>query len=107
MRRNLDPARINSYNKFLATLDKIDDLKFKEQIQNTPSNLSSTSSVKSQIDKIIELINYNFNLNNIDSSNFTGQTQNDVIMSYITPNDPDKYVDFFDKKLIIRWLNPK
>jgi len=98
----IDPMRINNYNNFLCTLDnsikkpKLQEIKQIKQILRTDEN------IKNEIDKIIENINNNFSLNNISSSNFTGQTQNDISMSNIEPNDPNKYIDFINKNLNIK-----
>jgi len=90
----MDPMRINNYNKFLATLDK----SIKEQkSQEIKQTLETDKNIKNEIDKIIENINNNFSLNNISSSNFTGQTQNDISMSHIELNDPNKYIDYLNK----------
>jgi SpoVK/Ycf46/Vps4 family AAA+-type ATPase len=43
------------------------------------------------LDKIIENINNNYNINNISSANFTGQTTNDIFMTQINIDDPNEY----------------
>lgn len=106
-KRNLsDPMRINNYNKFLSTLDNIN--KKENKFEEMKRTLNTEESIKGEIDKIIENINNKFTLNNISSSNFSGQTQNDIIFSHIEPNDPNKYIDFLNKNLNIKIykLNP-
>ena len=99
----LDPTRINNYNKFLLTLDNNNQKEPK--IEEIKRVLNTEESIKNEIDKIIENINNNFSLN-ISSSNFTGQTQNDLTISHIEPNDPNKYIDFLNKKLSIKIYKP-
>lgn len=96
----LDPMRINNYNKFLNTLDNSN--KKETKLEEIKRIMPDENSIKSEIDKIIETINNNFKINNIASSNFTGQTQNDIVISHIEPNDPNKYVDFLNKDLNIK-----
>jgi len=88
----LDPMRIHNYNKFLSTLDNTYK-PIKEEIANTKDD------IKNIIDQIIKRVNNDYNLNNISSPSFTGQTQNDTC---IIPNDPNKYIDEFNKKLTIK-----
>jgi hypothetical protein len=87
----LDPVRISNYNKFLTTLDNKNkkEIRF-EQIKRT---MNDEEIIKKEIDKIIDTINNNFN-NNISSSNFTGQTQNDISISHIENNDPNVYINY-------------
>jgi len=102
-----DPIRINNYNKFLTTLDNSNlnpprkETKFEEIRRNMPDE----DSIQTEIDKIIENINNNFNLNNISSSNFTGQNSNDIASSYLEPNDPNLYVNYLNKNLNIKIYN--
>jgi len=99
----LDPMRINNYNKFLSTLDNTNKKETKlEEIKKT---LNTEESIKKEIDKIIENINNNFTLNDMSSPNFTGQTNNDIY----EPIDPNKYIDFLNKGLNIKIykLTPK
>ena len=98
----LDPMRINNYNKFLSSLDNTNSPKKETKLEELKTTLNTDESIKNQIDKIIEKINNNFSLNNISSSNFTGQTQNDIAMSHIQPNDPNKYIDYLNKNLNIK-----
>jgi SpoVK/Ycf46/Vps4 family AAA+-type ATPase len=121
-RNYLDPVRINNYNKFISTLDNTANNTANNNTNNTPDNsininnilrreskldeikrtLATEESIKNEIDKIIENINKNFTLNDISSSNFTGQSQNDIQMSHIETNDPNKYIDFLNKGLNIK-----
>ena len=96
----LDPAKINNYNKFLSTLDNSN--KKETKLEEIKRIMKDEESIKKEIDKIIETINNNFKINNLVSPNFTGQSQNDITMSYIQPEDPNKYVDFLNKDLNIK-----
>ena len=91
----LDPVRINNYNKFLTTLDNKQESKM-EEIKQT---INDEESIKKEIDKIIDTINTKFNINNMSSPSFTGQTQNDRSLFYAEPNDPNAYIDFLNKNL--------
>jgi SpoVK/Ycf46/Vps4 family AAA+-type ATPase len=98
----LDPNRINNYNKFLSTLDNNNPPKKETKLEEIRRNMPDEDSIKREIDKIIDNINNNFSLNNISSSNFTGQNNNDIVTSYLEPNDPNKYVDYLNKNLNIK-----
>jgi len=105
-RRLLDPKRIDNYNKFLSTLDNnLNNQQKENKLDEIKEKLNNEESIKNEIDKIIDSINKNFSLNNISSSNFTGQTQNDIAMSNIEPNDPNKYIDYLNNNLYK--LSPK
>ena len=102
-RKNMmDPMRINNYNKFLTTLDNSKNTIKEPNLQEITQTLNTEENIKNKIDKIIKKINNDFNLNNMSSSNFTGQSQNDVYMSHIVPNDPNKYIDYLNKNLNIQ-----
>ena len=94
----LDPVRINNYNKFLTTLDNKQESKM-EEIKQT---INDEESIKKEIDKIIHTINTKFNINNMSSPSFTGQTQNDRSLFYAEPNDPNAYIDFLNKNLNLK-----
>lgn len=99
-RKNMiDPMRINNYNKFLTTLDNSKNQIKETNLQEIKHTSDIEENIKNEIDKIIEKINNNFSLNNMSSSNFTGQTQNDISMSHIEPDDPNKYIDYLNKNL--------
>jgi SpoVK/Ycf46/Vps4 family AAA+-type ATPase len=103
-----DPTRIDNYNKFLTTLDNPPrkESKFDEIRRKMPDE----DSTKREIDKILENIHKIFNLNNMSSSNFTGQTNNDIASFFIEPNDPNVYVNYLNKNLnikIYKALTPK
>lgn len=88
---------IDNYNKFLMTLDNLEK---KEKIfEDVKPNNSHNEGVKSNIEKIIENIHKNFNLNNFSSSNFTGQSNDDIVSSFLDPNDPNLYVNYLNKNL--------
>jgi len=105
-RNIMDPMRIHNYNKILTTLDNSNKPIKETKLQEIRRTLNTEESIKNEIDKIIEKINNNFSLNNISSSNFTGQTQNDISMSHIEPNDPNKYIDYLNKNLNIKIYKP-
>ena len=105
-RNIMDPMRIHNYNKFLTTLDNSNKPIKETKLQEIRRTLNTEESIKNEIDKIIEKINNNFSLNNISSSNFTGQTQNDISMSHIEPNNPNKYIDYLNKNLNIKNYKP-
>lgn len=98
----LDPMKINNYNKFLTTLDNMNIPKKETKLEEIKRKLYTEQDIKKEIEEIIEKINNNFSLKNISSSNFTGQTQNDILMSYIEPNDPNKYIDYLNNNLNIK-----
>lgn len=108
-RNQTDPMRINNYNKFLITLDNTNTPKKENKLEETKRTLNTENNIKNEIQKIIEKIDNNFNLNNISSPSFTGQTQNDIARSYIEPNDPNKYIGYLNKNLNIKIykLTPK
>ena len=72
-RKKIDPMRVNTYNKFLTTLDK------------QPRCKKDDTSFTKEIDKIIEKINQKYIENNHSSVHFTGYSLfND---SWNNPND--------------------
>jgi SpoVK/Ycf46/Vps4 family AAA+-type ATPase len=98
-----NPSRIDNYNKFLTTLDNgnLNIPKKESKLDEIKKTLKDEESIKKEIDKIIDSINNNFNLNNISSSNFTGQNplRDNIISSHLEPNDPNKYIDYLNKNL--------
>jgi len=98
----LDPTRVNNYNKFLSTLDKNNSPKKETKLEEIRRNMPDEDSIRREIDKIIDNINNNFSLNNMSSSNFTGQNKNDIVSSYLEPNDPNKYIDYLNKNLNVK-----
>jgi SpoVK/Ycf46/Vps4 family AAA+-type ATPase len=96
----LDPTRINNYNRFLTTLDRNATLLHTDKtldINNHSSNNDNENEVKKTLDLLIEKIKTNFKLNDYNSSNFTGQTNNDIIMSNIALEDPNYYKYILNK----------
>jgi len=82
--KSLNPSNISRYNIFLSTLDQ----KFEKKIQEKFIVPSNEEDMKKQIDKMIEKLENDFTENNMSSSNFTGQTQDDIKMSKLqNPND--------------------
>lgn len=99
-----NPTRINNYNKFLSTLDNIySDISKQTNMDDVTITDEKTS--KETIDKDIQHYNNQFTLNKLSSINFTGQTQNDIKCSFIQPNDPNLYVDLFNKNYGIKTNN--
>lgn len=107
-KRILDPVRINNYNKFLSTLDNNNNNNFKKEskLEEMKRTLNTEEDIKNEIDIIIERIVKNFSLNNMSTPNFTGQTNNDIAMSHIEPDDPNNYVDFLNKNLNVKFYKP-
>jgi SpoVK/Ycf46/Vps4 family AAA+-type ATPase len=110
-RNIIDPTRVNNYNKFLTTLDNNinninninnNNLKKETKLEEIKRTLNTEENIRNEIEKIIESINNNFKISDISSSNFTGQNQNDITMSHIEPNDPNKYIDYLNKNLNIK-----
>lgn len=106
-RNKMDPTRINNYNNFLSTLDQKPTLNGDEKnvIKILSENFTNSKVVndkivnnKDNIDKFIDKINTNFNITNISSSKFTGQTPNDICC--INNFDPNYYRDIKNDKLI-------
>jgi SpoVK/Ycf46/Vps4 family AAA+-type ATPase len=105
--KNLDPMQINNFNKFLKTLDNNNNnLKKESKLNEIKRTLNTEEDIKNEIDIIIERITNNFNLNNMSTTNFTGQSINDMTTSYIEPNNPNKYVDFLNKNLNVQFYKP-
>lgn len=107
---NRSPKLIDNYNKFLITLDNsakketlldnVEQNKQQDEIEKIFENIhKQDESIKSEIEKLIEDIHKNFNLNNLSSTNFTGQTNNDVVLSFLDKNDPNLYIDHLNKNL--------
>ena len=90
LRKNkMDPSRINNYNKFLITLDKSEVIK--PEIINDPVSIGKTEQMKSALEKIIEKITKSYDENGHNSSNFTGQTTNDILSMDMDIDDPNEY----------------
>jgi SpoVK/Ycf46/Vps4 family AAA+-type ATPase len=101
----MNPTRINNYNKFLMTLDNknLNPPKKESKFEEIRRNMPDDDSVKREIDIIIENINKNFNITDMSSRNFTGQTSSDLGSSFMEPNDPNLYVNFLNKDLNIKF----
>ena len=89
-KNKMDPTRINNYNKFLSTLDHKSKLNDNEKnaikiLSEKFKNSKVENDIKDDIDKFIDKIN----TTNILTSNFTGQTSND--MSCVNNIDPNYY----------------
>ena len=94
LRKNkMDPLRINNYNKFLITLDKSEIITDIGKLENPNESISigKTEQMKSALDKIIEKITNSFDENGHNSSNFTGQTTNDILSMDMDIDDPNEY----------------
>ena len=92
--KQLKPIKINNYNQFLSTLDN----KFTNKSEKEKEK-EKEKDMKKIIDKIIENLVFDF------TPNFTGQTQNDIIMSSNNINDPNEYR--YEDKMINVSLNKK
>ena len=107
LRKNkMDPLRINNYNKFLITLDKSEVINtevinpkiINEYPINQPTSIGKTDQIKSILEKIIDKINNNYNENRHNSSNFTGQTTNDILNMDMDIDDPNEYKESINGK---------
>jgi SpoVK/Ycf46/Vps4 family AAA+-type ATPase len=105
-KNKMDPTRINNYNKFLSTLDQKSNLneneknaikilseKFKDSTVKE-SDIKKETDIKIELDKIIDRID----ISNVSSSNFTGQTPNDICC--VKNADPNYYRDINNHKII-------
>jgi SpoVK/Ycf46/Vps4 family AAA+-type ATPase len=98
LRKNkMDPSRINNYNKFLITLDKSEIIKH-EVINEDPLSIGKTEQLKSALEKIIDKITKNYDENGHNSSNFNGQTTNDVLNMDMDIDDPNEYKESINEK---------
>jgi SpoVK/Ycf46/Vps4 family AAA+-type ATPase len=93
---SVDPSRIYRYNKFLSTLDQKNNTILKQNNTNILENTPETE-IKKQLEEIIEKINEKFKQNNYSSTQFTGQTNNDIIMTNINIIDPNLSDDITNK----------
>jgi SpoVK/Ycf46/Vps4 family AAA+-type ATPase len=107
LRKNkMDPSRINNYNKFLITLDKSEVINtevinpkiINEYPINEPTSIGKTDQIKSILEKILDKINNNYNENRHNSSNFTGQTTNDILNMDMDIDDPNEYKESINGK---------
>jgi ATP-dependent 26S proteasome regulatory subunit len=102
LRKNkMDPLRINNYNKFLITLDKSEVIKpqvINEDPINDPVSIGKTDQLKSALEKIIDKITKSYDENGHNSSNFTGQTTNDVLNMDMDIDDPNEYKESINGK---------
>jgi SpoVK/Ycf46/Vps4 family AAA+-type ATPase len=98
LRKNkMDPLRINNYNKFLITLDKSEVIK-SEVINEDPISIGKTEQMKSALEKIIEKITKSYDENGHRTSNFTGQTTNDILSMDMDIDDPNEYKQSINEK---------
>jgi SpoVK/Ycf46/Vps4 family AAA+-type ATPase len=93
----MDPLRINNYNKFLITLDKSEVIK-SEVINEDPISIGKTEQMKSALEKIIEKITKSYDENGHRTSNFTGQTTNDILSMDMDIDDPNEYKQSINEK---------
>jgi SpoVK/Ycf46/Vps4 family AAA+-type ATPase len=108
LRKNkMDPLRINNYNKFLITLDKTEITSNVEK-NNDSTNIGKTDQIKTILEKIIDKINNNYDKNGHNSSNFTGQTRNDILSMDMDIDDPNEYKEKETlKRMIFKRLSKK
>ena len=98
LRKNkMDPSRINNYNKFLITLDKSEVIK-PEVINEDPVSIGKTEQLKSALEKIIDKITKSYDEYGHNSSNFTGQTTNDILNMDMDIDDPNEYKESINGK---------
>lgn len=94
-KRKMDPTRINNYNQLLITIDKNTALNNNsENINIDTPETNNECKIKIQLDKIIDNILDNYKINNYSSTSFTGQSNNDILMSHINIDDPNEYKQF-------------
>ncbi len=102
LRKNkMDPSRINNYNKFLITLDKSEVIKpevINEDPTNDPISIGKTDQLKIDLEKIIDKITKNYDENGHNSTNFTGQTTNDIVSMDMDIDDPNEYKESINGK---------
>jgi SpoVK/Ycf46/Vps4 family AAA+-type ATPase len=99
----LNPTRIHNYNKFLTTLDNNNLNPQKNKISAEElQKMQEEDIIKRDIDIIIDNIEKTFHLNNMSSSNFTGQTEKDKTFIFIEPNDPNLYINFLNTQLNVK-----
>ena len=96
LRKNkMDPLRINNYNKFLITLDKTEiiqpEITSNVDKINDSISFGKTDQIRIILEKIIDKINNNYDKNGHNSSNFTGQTTNDILSMDMDIDDPNEY----------------
>ena len=107
-KNNISPMTINNYNKFLISMDRKGNILEKNKYQsiltsneiNEINEMVTNDTVKEvryELDKLLNHIEKTFECNDLKSSQFTGQTYNDIIMSAIEINDPNQYKDFSNK----------
>ena len=104
----LDPLKLNNYNNFLKTLD--DSNKKESKLNEIKKNTKTDNDIKDEIDKIIYNINNNFKINNHYTSNFTGQSQNNMDENHTEIDDPNEYINFLNQKNNIKfykYISPK
>jgi SpoVK/Ycf46/Vps4 family AAA+-type ATPase len=120
----VDPTRINNYNKFLTTLDRTSTIptifttknyanllssinnkthKDNHSSENTTC-LSTDCDFKNAINKIVDQITEDYNVNNYSSPNFTGYNPSDSCC--INNSDPNYYRDIIQKSSILNYNRP-
>ena len=106
-KNKMDPSRINNYNKFLITLDKTTSIVDKSEvikpeekpiIENESTSIGKTEQVNSKINAIIDKLLEEYKKKGHDSSNFTGQTKNDVSSMDMEIDDPNEYKESVNGK---------
>ena len=103
-RQIIDPKRVSEYNKFLATLDQTNKTTTENHVENENNisnipiitKINSEEEMKRLIDKIIDNLDIDFSNNNCGTTNFTGQTENDVNASNEPVEDPNYYKETQD-----------
>jgi len=90
----LDANRINNYNKFLSTLDNTSNNvnnKYSSRFEEMRETILTEKDIKDELDKMIQQFNFNFNINDHSSSNFTGQKNTDISLFNMEIENPNNY----------------
>jgi len=127
-RNTVDPTRINNYNNFLRTLDRTYTMPTVLTPNNSTNLLSSTDNkitndthpsenqtsnthdlspefdFKNAINKIVDRISQDYELNKFSSPNFTGYNPCDSCC--INNSDPNYYRDIIQKPSILTYKRP-
>lgn len=93
-----NPTRINDYNQFLKHMDKnvVIPKVIDENLNH--STKDDKNKIKTELDNLIKNITNNFKITHFDSSSFTGQSTNDILIRNIEIDDPNYYKDIICQK---------
>lgn len=93
-KNKITPTQINEYNQFLVNMDKNFTPKCHEE--------NSIVSQEKALNDYIQFINKKYYDNNLNSSNYNGNSHHDIVISNIEVNDVNNYLD-----TTIKLLTPK